>query len=135
MVLTGPVRADASKSTMEKHVVQGKYSPVPSFTSFIMLPSAIGAVSLVRMAHMPGNYELYEPETNSLGPAVCKLCWERFEKKNTALLRTVWVSYKDRPMVWWLCGDCAENVKAGGYRATVFLKSTVEFIRSPSFVA
>ena len=81
---------------------------------------------------MPGNYELYEHETNSLGPGVCKLCWERFEKKNNASLRTVWVSYRDRRMVWWLCGDCVENVKAGGYRATVFLKSTDGLIQSPS---
>jgi hypothetical protein len=90
-----------------------------------------GAVSLVRQAHMPGNYETYDPETNSLGPVVCKLCWERFEKRNSTSLRTVWVSYKDRRMVWWLCGDCTESVKAGGYQATMFLKSTEGVVPSP----
>ena len=85
----------------------------------------------VRQAHMPGNYEAYDPETNILGPVVCKLCWEGFEKKNSQSLYTVWVSYKDRRMVWWLCGDCARSVRAGEYQATMFLKSTEGVIQSP----
>ena len=90
-----------------------------------------GAMSFVRQAHMPGNYEMYEPQTNILGPVVCKLCWERFSKKNPTPLNTVWVSYKDRLMVWWLCNGCTDSVKAGGYQATMFLKSTEGVIQSP----
>jgi len=96
-----------------------------------MFPRSSGAVGLVRQAHMPGNYEVYDPGTNSLGPVVCKLCWERFEKKNSASLLTVWVSYGDRRMIWWLCGDCTESVKNGGYQAAMFLKSTEGVIQSP----
>ena len=100
-----------------------------------MSPGVSGAVSLVRQAHMPGNYETYDPQTNSLGPVVCKLCWERLEKKNSTSLYTVWVSYKDRRMVWWLCGDCTEGVKAGEYQAMMFLKSTEGVIQSPRLSA
>jgi len=96
-----------------------------------MAPRVPGAMSFVRQAHMPGNYEMYDPQTNNLGPVVCKLCWERFEKENPVSLYTVWVSYKDRRMVWWLCGDCTESVKEGGYQATMFLKSTEGVIQSP----
>jgi len=96
-----------------------------------MSPSPSVAMSLVRQAHMPGNYETYDPQTNILGPVVCKLCWERSEKRNSTSLYTVWVSYKDRRMVWWLCGDCTESVKAGGYQATMLLKITEGVIRSP----
>jgi len=88
-------------------------------------------MSLVRQAHMPGNYEGYDPVANRLGPVVCKLCWERHEKKNSESLNTVWVSYKDRRMVWWLCRDCTESVMAGGYQATLFLKSTDGVIPNP----
>ena len=45
-------------------------------------------MSLVRQAHMPGNYEMYDPAANKLGPVVCKLCWERFERKNPESLNT-----------------------------------------------
>jgi len=96
-----------------------------------MTRDASGTMSLVRQAHMPGNYETYDPETNNLGPVVCKLCWERLKKKNPTSLYTVWVSYKGRRMVWWLCGDCAESVRTGGYHATMFLKSTESVIPSP----
>ena len=100
-----------------------------------MLPGAFGAMSLVRQAHMPGNYETYEQETNSLGPVLCKLCWERSGKKNSTSLCTVWVSYRDRLMVWWLCRDCTEVVRTGGYRDTVFRKRTEGVIRSPRLEA
>jgi len=84
---------------------------------------------------MPGNYETYDAQANRLGPVVCKLCWERFRRKNSASLNTVWVTLKDRRMVWWLCGGCAEAVRAGGYQATKFLKSTEGIIVSPSLDA
>jgi hypothetical protein len=80
---------------------------------------------------MPGNYEVYDPEMNELGPVVCKLCWERFGKKNSTALCTVWVSYKDRRMVWWLCGGCTQDVKSGEYQSTMFLKSTEGVLPSP----
>jgi hypothetical protein len=80
---------------------------------------------------MPGNYEMYDPATNRLGPVVCKLCWERYGKKNSASLDTVWVSYRDRLMIWWLCGACTGSVRTGGYQTTVFLKSTDGVLQSP----
>jgi hypothetical protein len=96
-----------------------------------MFPGVAVVMSLVRQAHMPGNYETYDPKTNSLGPVVCKLCWESYERRNSTSLRTVWVTYKDRRMVWWLCRDCTEDIKTGGYQATVFLKSTKGVTLSP----
>ncbi|HUK79635.1 MAG TPA: hypothetical protein VLU91_03110 [Nitrososphaerales archaeon] len=96
-----------------------------------MSPGVSGKVSLVRQAHMPGNCETYDPETDNLGPVVCKLCWERFGRKNSTSLCTVWVSYKGGRMVWWLCGDCTESVRTGGYQATMFLKSMDGVIPSP----
>ena len=66
----------------------------------------------VRQAHMPGNYELYDPSSNKLGPVVCKECWEGFKKETTAPLDTVWVSFKGERMVWWLCQNHADKLKA-----------------------
>jgi hypothetical protein len=84
---------------------------------------------------MPGNYEMNDQAANRLGPVVSKLCWERYERKNSEKLNTVWVSYLDRRMVWWLCGDCTESVRTGGYRATMFLKSTEGMIPTPGLEA
>ena len=91
-------------------------------------------MSLVRQAHMPGNYELYDAEANRLGPAVCKLCWERSGKKNPTALNTVWVTHKDRPMVWWLCPGCTGEVRTNGYEATTMLKSAQGVARSPGLI-
>jgi hypothetical protein len=92
-------------------------------------------MSLVRQAHMPGNYEMYDAQTNRLGPVVCKLCWERFRKKNSASLNTVWVALRDRRMVWWLCGSCTESVRKGDNQATTFYRSKEGVIFSPSLDA
>lgn len=92
-------------------------------------------MSMVRQAHMPGNYELYDPAVNKVGPVVCKLCWENLGKRNAVSLDTVWVSLKERRMVWWLCGSCAERVRKGGYQSTVFLKQVGGVVRSPGLRA
>lgn len=88
-------------------------------------------MSPVRLAHMPGNYEMYDPSENRLGPAVCKLCWERLEKRNSGPLNTVWVSFKQRRMIWWLCEGCTREVSSDGYQETTFLKSAQGVISSP----
>ena len=90
-------------------------------------------MSSVRQAHMPGNYEMYDQAANKLGPVVCKLCWERSREKNPASL-TVWVSYKEGLIVWWLCPDCAEDVRASGHESTTFIKSAEGVIHSPGLV-
>lgn len=98
-----------------------------------MLIRIPAVMSLVRQAHMPGNYELYDPLANKLGPVVCKLCWERSKRENPGPMNTVWVTFEGRRMVWWLCGDCTESLKAGGYGSAKFLKSSRGVIASPAF--
>jgi len=90
-------------------------------------------MSLVRQAHMPGNYELYDQSSNRLGPVICKICWERFKKENPGPLNTVWVSDDDRRMVWWLCDGCAQTMEVQGYGSARFLKSSKGVIVSPGF--
>jgi hypothetical protein len=70
-------------------------------------------MSVVRQAHLPGNYELYDPSSNLLGLGICKGCWEQAGVHQTASLRTVWVSVEGRRMVWWLCGDHTETMRTG----------------------
>jgi hypothetical protein len=66
----------------------------------------------VLQAHMPGNYELYDLSSSKAGPAICKDCWEKANKRTTRPLDTVWVSSKGGSMIWWLCQDHAEKLKA-----------------------
>jgi hypothetical protein len=66
----------------------------------------------VLQAHMPGNYELYDLSSSKAGPAICKDCWEKASKRTTDPLDTVWVSTKGGSMIWWLCQDHAEKLKA-----------------------
>jgi len=84
---------------------------------------------------MPGNHEMYDPMTNQLGHVVCKLCWEGSGIRNSGQLNTVWVTLGERRMVWWLCGDCTEKVKSGGYQLTSFLKSAQGVVVSPGLGA
>ena len=92
-------------------------------------------MSLVRQAHMPGNYELYDQSANKLGPVVCKICWERFKKENPGPMNTVWVSYEGERMVWWLCADCTRTMEAEGYGSARFLRSSQGVITSPGLGA
>jgi len=71
-------------------------------------------MSTVRQAHLPGNYELYDPSSNVPGPGICKVCWEQAGVRATTSLRTVWVSVEGRHMVWWLCHDHADAMKTSG---------------------
>jgi hypothetical protein len=84
----------------------------------------------VRQAHMPGNYELYDPTENKLGPVICKFCWEQARVQNSASLSTVWVSLEEKRMVWWLCGSHEASVKSEGSMFT-FLKSASGVLASP----
>jgi hypothetical protein len=87
------------------------------------------ALSDVRQAHMPGNYELYDEPANRLGPVICKLCWELFNKQEFGSLNTVWVTFEGRRMVWWLCADHMSGLKTGGQ--AVFLRSVQGVVQSP----
>lgn len=80
---------------------------------------------------MPGNYELYSPSKNELGPVICKACWENDEKTTTETLDTVWVSVGGRRMVWWLCNIHAEEVKAKMTGETRFLKIARGVLTNP----
>jgi hypothetical protein len=87
-------------------------------------------MSVVRQAHLPGNYELYDPSSNGLGPGLCKGCWEQAGVRNSSSLQTVWVSAEGRQMVWWLCHEHANAMKSGG-RSLKLLKSKDGVISSP----
>jgi hypothetical protein len=87
-------------------------------------------MSEVRQAHMPGNYELYDPSGNKLGPVICKLCWEKSGIQNHSSLNTVWVSVEDRRMVWWLCGGHELGLKSEGGPAR-FLRSSKGVLANP----
>ena len=96
------------------------------------LPDQMAIMSQVRQAHLPGNYELYDSSLNKLGPVVCKECWEGFRKETTAPLDTVWVSFKGERMVWWLCQNHAEKLKAQKKSGEIqFLKLVQGAITSP----
>ncbi len=95
-------------------------------------PYQMGIMSEVRQAHLPGNYELYDSSSNKLGPVVCKECWEGFKKETTAPLDTVWVSFKGERMVWWLCQNHADKLKAQKKSGDIqFLKLAKGAITSP----
>jgi hypothetical protein len=84
---------------------------------------------VVRQAHLPGNYELYDLSSNKLGLVVCKICWERHGKQTTSPMSTVCVSVEGYRMVWWLCQNHADELKAKG--EVKLLKSTQGAIPSP----
>ena len=96
-----------------------------------MTPPSYVPVAIVRQAHMPGNFELYEELENRLGPVICKDCWERFGRQNPESLSTVWVSAEGRRMVLWLCGDHADEVKKGKVGSMEFLKMSQGVLSSP----
>jgi hypothetical protein len=66
-------------------------------------------VQVIRQAHLPGTYELSEPESNTLGPVICKTCSDRHGKQTAGALHTVWIAIEDWEMVWWLCRDHADK--------------------------
>jgi len=78
---------------------------------------------------MPGNYETYDPATNSLGPPICKICWETSSRQQQDSLNTVWVSSEGRSMIWYLCAGHVAGLKNGGQAE--FLKSVPGIVLSP----
>ena len=88
-------------------------------------------MSQVRQAHLPGNYEMYEPSSNKLGPVICKECWEGYHKETRSPLDTVWVSFKGERMVWWMCQDHANKLKAKKSGDIQFLKLAQGTITNP----
>ena len=55
---------------------------------------------------------MYDPSSNKLGPVICKECWEGYHKETSSPLDTVWVSFKGEKMVWWMCQDHANKLRA-----------------------
>jgi hypothetical protein len=80
---------------------------------------------------MPGNYELYDPSANKLGPVICKECWEGSKMQNPGSLNTVWVSFEGQNAVWWLCHDHTERLRSGGAAPAKFLRSAQGVVLSP----
>jgi hypothetical protein len=87
-------------------------------------------MSAVLQAHLPGNYELSDPESGRQGPPICKGCWEEAATRTTDGLNTAWVSVEGQTMVWWLCPDHAEALKVEGRRMTI-LKVAQGAVRTP----
>lgn len=85
----------------------------------------------VRQAHLPGNYELYDPASNKLGPVLCKLCWEEERVRNVDSLDTVWVSSGGWHMVWWLCRSHSDSMRSRESDSVMFLKSVRGVVRAP----
>lgn len=85
---------------------------------------------VIRQAHMPGNYETYDLSSSERGHVVCKICWELAEKQTTDSLQTVWVSVGGWKMVWWVCRDHLNAMRARGAELTI-LRSTDGVISSP----
>jgi hypothetical protein len=85
----------------------------------------------VLQAHMPGNYELYDLSSSKAGPAICKDCWEKAKKRTTTPLDTVWVSSKGGSVIWWLCQDHAEKLKATKAGSVQFVKHVKGVVPNP----
>ncbi len=88
-------------------------------------------MSEVRQAHMPGNYELYDPSANKLGPVICKICWEGSNERNSESLSTVWVSFEGRRMVWWVCSEHRDGLRAERAGSAKLLKSVEGVLLDP----
>jgi hypothetical protein len=78
---------------------------------------------------MPGNYELYDPSVNKLGPPICKICWEDFNRQESDSLNTVWVSFEGQRMIWYLCANHMAGLKEKGQAE--FLNSVAGVVQSP----
>ena len=91
-------------------------------------------MAAVHQAHLPGNYELYDPDSSQPGDAVCKHCWEDSGKLNQGSLSTVWVTAGFSSLMWWLCPAHAEGVKAGKGGAVQVVRSVQGVVRYPARV-
>ncbi len=89
----------------------------------------------VRQAHLPGNYELYDPASSEPGSALCKLCWEEAGERNAASLVTAWLSMEGWDAMWWLCRNHQEGVKSGSTKSRLFLRSVSGVVRYPALHA
>jgi hypothetical protein len=86
----------------------------------------------VHQAHLPGNYELYDPTSGEPGPALCKLCWEEEGKKNEASLDTFWISTGETNEMWWLCAGHQEHLKSMSAKVMTITRSISGAVRYPS---
>jgi hypothetical protein len=124
-----PLRHTPTRNSLFARLVHGSSTAILKLQ---YIPYSVSvAVTEVRQAHMPGNYELYDPSANRLGPVICKLCWERYSKRNSKSMNTVWVALEGRQVVWWLCARCAETLEAESTESVMFLKSSPGVITSP----
>jgi hypothetical protein len=86
----------------------------------------------VRQAHLPGNYELYDPASSEPGPALCKICWEEGGLTNDTSLDTVWVSTDGRDAIWWLCARHREGLESKATEPTKVIRSVRGVARYPA---
>jgi len=87
-------------------------------------------MDVVRQAHLPGNYELYDEESGGLGPPICKFCWEKDHARNTSSLDTVWLSLDGWNVVWWVCKGHHAGMGTGD-PSMIILKSETSLVRNP----
>lgn len=85
----------------------------------------------VRQAHLPGNYELYDPDSTQPGAALCKLCWEDSGLRNSASLGTVWVATGEKVTMWWLCRNHEESARSKGTGQWSYVRRVQGAIRYP----
>jgi hypothetical protein len=88
----------------------------------------------VHQAHLPGNYELYDPDSDKPGQVLCKGCWENHGVVSVDSLDTVWVSCDGWLMVWWLCKEHEEEIRLKKPANTQFLRSVQGVVRAPGLV-
>ncbi|HEV2227028.1 MAG TPA: hypothetical protein VGR56_09535 [Nitrososphaerales archaeon] len=86
----------------------------------------------VRQAHLPGNFELYDPESSEPGAALCKGCWEEGGVRNFSALDTVWIKEEGREAMLWLCRGHLENMKSKIGKSGTFLRSVSGVVRYPA---
>jgi hypothetical protein len=89
-------------------------------------------MAAVHQAHLPGNYESYDPDSSRSGPALCKLCWEEAGQQNLDLLESVWVSVGGWSLIWWLCQNHVEAVRTRGMESVRFIRKVGGVVRYPT---
>jgi hypothetical protein len=90
-------------------------------------------LEIVRQAHLPGNYELYDEDSNALGAAVCKHCWESQHIANSSSLATVWLSVDGLSVALWLCKSHRDVIGSGP--SMLVIKSEGRVMRNPEIAA
>jgi hypothetical protein len=99
------------------------------------MSSQVNRTDEVRQAHLPGNFELYDPDSSEPGAALCKLCWEEESERNTLSLDTAWIMAGGREAIMWLCRGHLESMRSVGEESGTFLRSVSGVVRYPALSA